>query len=120
MRILLVEDYDGFAESATALLGSLGFKVTDRASTGFEAVELIANADYDAVVTDFEVPGPTGDMISKVALSHDTPLVVLWSSIPRDREVAGTGLAEDERFHLLGKGEIRRLASLLADLRGDE
>ncbi|SRR5258706_8054713 len=58
-RILIVEDEQDGQEIASGLLGYFGIQ-TDLASTGEEALNLLANVHYTAAVIDLMLPGMDG------------------------------------------------------------
>ena len=59
MRVLLVEDEEALAETLAAGLRADGFAV-DIARDGLQALTQIRNIEYDAMVLDIMLPGPSG------------------------------------------------------------
>lgn len=59
MRILIVEDEATLAEAVAEVLRDARYAV-DLASTGDEADEMMAFNDYDLVLLDWTIPGPSG------------------------------------------------------------
>jgi DNA-binding response OmpR family regulator len=116
-RILLVEDYEGFADSVVRALGAYGFPVAQVAGTLHEAIDAIDDGAWDAVVTDWDLGnGHGGQEVAMAALNYNTPLVVLWSTVSRAGEV-DPGLEAEARFHLLEKSEMAPLMDLLNEIK---
>lgn len=65
VKILLVEDND-FLRMAYQVALSTKFSV-ETAANGHEALQHMANTQYDAVVSDFQLPDMTGDEALKKA-----------------------------------------------------
>ncbi len=60
LRVLVVDDNDGFRGSLTALLGSEDFEVVGEASNGAEAIERVRELSPDVVLMDIRMPGIDG------------------------------------------------------------
>jgi two-component system response regulator (stage 0 sporulation protein F) len=58
-RLLIVDDDEGMRENLAELFESLGYAVRTAANTP-EALEALAAADVDLLLTDYKMPGPTG------------------------------------------------------------
>ena len=65
---MVVDDEESLRITTAAILEKEGYTV-DTASTGNEAVALLANADYDLVLTDLHMEGGEGLMV----LNRDPP-----------------------------------------------
>jgi two-component system response regulator HydG len=77
-RILVIDDDKEMCALLEAGLTKRGFEVTSRTS-GDEAIALLDHADFDAIVTDLNMPGTSGlDVSTWVAANRvDTPVVVI-------------------------------------------
>ncbi|MBI1850505.1 MAG: response regulator [Planctomycetes bacterium] len=75
-RVLVVEDDDDLRASIGEFLEARGFAV-DRAADALQAVARIGVADYDVVVTDIRMPGPSGLAVAYAAQSCARPAVVV-------------------------------------------
>jgi two-component system response regulator AtoC len=77
-RVLVVEDEAYVRQSVVDVLQSRGFRVTD-APGAREALEVLARAPVDVVLTDLRMPGLTGlDLIGELQkTAPDVPVVVL-------------------------------------------
>jgi len=60
VRVLVVDDNDGFRESLSSLLGGESLDVVGEASTGEEALDLAASRDPDVVLMDVRMPNMDG------------------------------------------------------------
>lgn len=80
-RILLVEDNRDLRLSTRALLESLGYRVT-AASDGGEALSFLAGSveGLDLLVTDVELPGPSGVAVASAARERQPGLPVVFLS----------------------------------------
>jgi CheY-like chemotaxis protein len=86
--VLIVDDHDGFRESARALLEAEGFTVVGDAADGAAAVAAVARLRPDVVLLDIQLPGADGFAVAgRLAAGPDPPRVVLISS----REAAAYG-----------------------------
>jgi DNA-binding NarL/FixJ family response regulator len=86
--VLIVDDHDGFRESARALLEAEGFAVVGDAAEGAAAVAAVARLRPDVVLLDVQLPDVDGFAVAaRLAAGPDPPRVVLISS----REVAAYG-----------------------------
>jgi two-component system, OmpR family, response regulator len=59
MRVLLVEDEEALAETLAAGLRADGFAI-DIARDGVQALARIQSTEYDAMILDIMLPGPSG------------------------------------------------------------
>jgi DNA-binding NtrC family response regulator len=77
-RVLLVDDDRSLCETLAAGLGRRGFEITWRTSAA-EALAELAAQDFDAIVTDLNMPGRTGiELCSRIAeIRGEVPVVVL-------------------------------------------
>ena len=62
-RILVVDDNHKIMVSVSLMLEALGFEV-DTANCGAAALNCLNRFSYDAVLTDFEMPGMMGDALA--------------------------------------------------------
>jgi CheY-like chemotaxis protein len=86
--VLIVDDHDGFRESARALLEAEGFAVVGGAADGAAAVAAAARLRPDVVLLDVQLPDMDGFAVAgRLAAGPDPPRVVLISS----REAAAYG-----------------------------
>ena len=86
--VLIVDDHDGFRESARALLEAEGFAVAGEAADGAGALAEVARWRPDVVLLDIQLPDIDGFAIAeRLAAAPDPPRVVLISS----REAAAYG-----------------------------
>ena len=88
LTVLIVDDHDGFRESARALLEAEGFAVVGDAADGAGALAAAARLCPDVVLLDVQLPDVDGFAVAEhLAAGPDPPRVVLISS----REAAAYG-----------------------------
>src|SRR5205807_10128204 len=113
MRILLVEDHEDTNRSLTRLLQLRGYHVQS-ASSVQSAIGMIANADFDVLISDLGLPDGSGiDLIR--ALQSDRPILGI--------ALTGFGMEEDIRksrdagfkYHLVKPIDLNMLDSFLQD-----
>jgi DNA-binding NarL/FixJ family response regulator len=91
--VLIVDDHEGFRNSARALLEADGFDVVGEAGSGIEALEAAAALRPDIVLLDIQLPGLDGfGVAERLAQVAEGPAVVLVSS--RDAIAYGPRLAQ--------------------------
>lgn len=75
--ILVVDDEGAIRYSITKTLQRVGYHV-EAAASGEEALEMMKNQDYDVVLTDIRMPGPTGvELLSKIKEQAPDAVVIL-------------------------------------------
>jgi CheY-like chemotaxis protein len=89
-HILLVEDDEDTRELMALALTGAGFLVRP-ASSGREALSLLAEMPYDLLVTDYDMPEMTGTEMLAIALQrgivrHARPLIVTAHPSPKGTE----------------------------------
>ena len=95
-RILLVEDDPRLAEMLSEYLGQAGFGVTI-APLGAAALELLAAAEYDAIVLDLMLPDMDGlDVCRQVRTRSDTPGLMLTGRGDAVDRIVGLELGADD------------------------
>ena len=113
--VLIVDDHDGFRESARALLEAEGFTVVGDAADGAAAVAAVARLRPDVVLLDIQLPDADGFAVAgQLAVGPGPPRVVLISS--RDAAAYGPRLAAAPACGFLAKRELSG-ASLAALVR---
>ncbi len=97
MNILLVEDEVRVADFIRRGLAAEGWTVT-HAAEGETALELIADAPFDAIILDLMLPGISGqDLCRKLrSRKNTTPILMLSALDAADERVAGLRLGADD------------------------
>lgn len=89
MRILIIDDERDFTEIVSTLLDFHDFQA-DTASSGQQALEMLAKTKYDLIVSDLMMPAMDGfqliDKLREDANYHDTPVIVLSAKTLTDEE----------------------------------
>ena len=103
--VLIVDDHDGFRESARALLEAEGFTVVGDAADGAAAVAEAARLRPDVVLLDVQLPDVDGFAVAEeLAVAPDPPRVVLISS--REAAAYGPRMAAAPVCGFLAKREL--------------
>ncbi|HET6293516.1 MAG TPA: response regulator transcription factor [Kribbella sp.] len=115
MRVLIVEDEVYLAEAIRAGL-RLEAIAADLAFDGDAALESVAVNDYDIVVLDRDIPGPSGDEVCRqiVAQGLRCRVLMLTAAGELDDKVAGFELGADD--YLTKPFELRELVVRLRAL----
>ncbi len=97
MNILLVEDEVRVADFIRRGLAAEGWGVT-HVSDGETALDLLADAPFDAIILDLMLPGISGqDVCRKLrARANVTPLLMLSALDSTDERIAGLKLGADD------------------------
>jgi DNA-binding NarL/FixJ family response regulator len=83
LRVLIVDDHEGFRSVARAMLEADGFEVVGEAADGDSAVEASTSLRPDIVLLDVHLPGADGFAVSRLlAALPSPPSVLLISSRP--------------------------------------
>jgi DNA-binding NarL/FixJ family response regulator len=86
--VLIVDDHDGFRESASALLEAEGFSVVGAVADGDAALAAVERLRPEVVVLDVQLPDLDGfEVAERLSATPQSPSVVLVSS----REAAAYG-----------------------------
>jgi len=92
MRVLVVEDHPKLALTVATGLRHAGMAV-DVAFDGRDALDQVAEADYDVVVLDRDLPGVSGDEVCRRLVRHGSTIRVLMLTAAGDLEDRVQGLA---------------------------
>ncbi len=97
MKILLAEDTKDLNHAVTVLLQHEGFDV-DTAFDGQQALDLIAEGGYDAVILDIMMPKVDGiTVLTNMRQKHNmTPVMLLTAKTDIDDRVAGLDAGADD------------------------
>jgi DNA-binding NtrC family response regulator len=119
MRILLVDDEEGFRQPAAEALEAAGHEVR-QCARGDEAFELLAKETFDCLLTDLRLPGRDGIELLREAASRlpDCFLIILtaFASLESAVEALRIG-AHDYMFKPVRLDALRRKLDLLAKHR---
>jgi DNA-binding NarL/FixJ family response regulator len=103
--VLIVDDHDGFRESARALLEAEGFAVVGGAADGASALAAVQRLRPEVVLLDVQLPDLDGFAVAEqLAAVPDPPRVVLISS--RDAAAYGPRLDAAPACGFLAKREL--------------
>lgn len=79
-RIIIVDDYAPFRESARTLLESESFEVVGEAEDGLSAVRLAAEVEPDVVLLDVHLPDIDGFEVARRMRDLPSPPIVILTS----------------------------------------
>ncbi|MFB6084762.1 MAG: response regulator [Halorientalis sp.] len=79
IRVLVVDDSEFFAEMTAETLAEDHEMVSDWATGAEEAMDVLAEAEIDCIVSDYEMPGPDGlELLEMVRAEHgEIPFILL-------------------------------------------
>lgn len=97
MRILLVEDERKVASFIARSLREKAYAV-DTVGTGEEALEMAADAPYDAILLDIRLPGMNGvEVCRKLRCARiETPVLMLTARVQVEQRVEGLNAGADD------------------------
>jgi DNA-binding NarL/FixJ family response regulator len=113
MRVLLADDHALFRDGIASLLEAWGHEVVGFASTGAEAVEMVARLAPDLVLMDVRMPGMSG--LDATAAIHEsrpeTSIVML--TVSEDEDDLFAAIKAGAQGYLLKNLEAPQFRSLL-------
>lgn len=98
MKILIVDDFSTMRRIIKNLLRDLGFTNTQEADDGSSALPLLKSADFDFLITDWNMPGMTGIDLLKAVRADDKlkslPVLMVTAEAKREQiiEAAQAGV----------------------------
>ncbi|ANY08130.1 response regulator transcription factor [Pseudonocardia sp. HH130630-07] len=97
MRVLVVEDEPDLAEAIALFLRRASI-AADTAGDGDRALYLLSVNDYDAVVLDRDVPGPSGDDVARRLVASGAPvrILMLTAAARLDDKASGFEIGADD------------------------
>jgi DNA-binding NarL/FixJ family response regulator len=113
--VLIVDDHEGFRQTARALLEADGFEIVGEAADGESAIAETRRLRPELVLLDIQLPGVDGFGVAvRLAEASHPPTVVLTST--RSASSYRRRLAESPARAFLHKSEVsgKSLATLLA------
>lgn len=85
-KILIVDDQPGIRIVLQEVLKNEGYAI-QTAGSGLEAVELLKNEDFDALLTDMKLPGMNGVEILQHAADLNKKLVIMMMTAYGEQEL---------------------------------
>lgn len=98
MKILIVDDFSTMRRIIKNLLRDLGFTNTQEADDGSTALPMLKSAQFDFLVTDWNMPGMTGIDLLKAVRADDKlqslPVLMVTAEAKREQiiEAAQAGV----------------------------
>ncbi len=82
--MLVVDDEPGILETMSDILKEMNFKVTT-ARDGYQAIEIMKNGSFDAVVMDIKMPGIDGiETLKRIKVTKPDANVILVTAYASD------------------------------------
>ena len=92
MRALIVDDYKTMLRIISNLLKQIGFNNVDEASDGASALQMLREADYGLVISDWNMEPMTGLQLLKEVRADDTlkatPFIMVTAESKTENVVA--------------------------------
>ncbi|MFC3229457.1 chemotaxis response regulator CheY [Marinibaculum pumilum] len=92
MRVLIVDDYKTMLRIISNLLKQIGFNNVDEASDGASALQMLREADYGLVISDWNMEPMTGLQLLKEVRADDTlkatPFIMVTAESKTENVVA--------------------------------
>ena len=89
MKILVVDDFSTMRRIIRNLLRDLGFNNTSEADDGTSALPMLRGADFDFLITDWNMPGMQGIDLLKAVRSDEKlaslPVLMVTAESKRDQ-----------------------------------
>jgi PAS domain S-box-containing protein len=105
ISVLYVDDEPALLELGKVFLERNGQFTVDTVSSGFEAIEAIRNHRYDAIISDYQMPGMDGiELLKQVRASGNTVPLIIFTGRGRE-EVVIQALNEGADFYIQKGGE---------------
>lgn len=105
MRVLIVDDHEGFRRIAALLLVAAGHEVVGEAADGRSALDAVRDLDPELLLLDVQLPDIDGFAVAEaLAQSSPAPLVVLVST--RSAEDYAQRLASSPARGFIGKDRL--------------
>lgn len=112
--VLLADDHQILLDGLRTLVEiNPAFEVKNQASNGTEAVNFLKKADFDILVTDYEMPGLTGLELIKAARTLQPEIKIIVLSMHDDPSVVREMLREGANAYILKKDSHRSLQEAL-------
>ncbi len=113
IRVLVVDDNDGFRESLVFLLSGEDLEVIGQARSGPEAIEMVRRLTPDVVLMDVRMPGTDGIEATRVVTAGvDPPRVLVLTTFDLDEIVYDALRAGASAFLLKDAPEERLTAAI--------
>ncbi len=109
LRVVIVDDHPLFREGLSAVLGDADMDVVGQASTGEEALEMVARTDPDVVLMDLHMPGIGGVAATRQLLAERPHVAVLVLTMMTDDATIAAALRAGARGYLLKEAEPQEI-----------
>jgi two-component system chemotaxis response regulator CheY len=114
VRVFVVDDIAHVRKMLVNMLDLSGFEVVGQASSGAEAVELVAEADPQVIVIDYNMPGIDGVTAARqIRAQRPDQAIILYTAFldaALEQEAADAGVS-------LCVGKVEGITTLERDIR---
>lgn len=114
-KLLVVDDFATMRKIATKMLLKLGFKEVEHAGSGKEAWDLMQTQEFDAVLTDWNMPEMSGiellETIRKEERFKGLPVVLITAE--SERESVIEAISKGANGYILKPFNIDKLQAVL-------
>ncbi len=112
--VLVVDDDPGIRETMADILSEMDFKVTT-ASDGYQAIDIIKDGSFDAVVMDIKMPGIDGiETLRRIKRTTTRAKFILMTAYASQDAVVAAGM-EGASSLLYKPIDIPQLVTLITD-----
>jgi signal transduction histidine kinase len=118
LRVVVVDDNDGFRESLIALLGSGGLKVVGEASSGPAALDRVAELAPDIVLMDIRMPGMDGVETTRRLKAAHPNVRVMALTAQEDETVVREMLVAGASGYVLKNSEGDEILAAISEAAG--
>ncbi len=112
MKILLVDDFSTMRRIVRNILKQLGFTNVEDADDGDVAFEKLKQADYDFVITDWNMPNMTGLELLKLIRADenlkDTPVLLVTAEADKENVIQAAQAGVNDYIVKPFTGEIMK------------
>jgi CheY-like chemotaxis protein len=119
-RVLIVDDEPCISDLLSEMLTLLGYEPTKCCSPG-AALSLLANEDFDVILSDFRMPEMNGDEFFRRAVARNVALRSRFVFLTGDTVTEGTHhfLTEHGNRHLCKPFDIASVNQIIADVSSE-
>lgn len=118
VRVLVVDDNDGFRESLLALLDAGDLDVVGEASSGLQALEVVERVRPDVVLMDVRMPGLDGIETTRRLKAAHPDLGVVALSGHEDQDIVRDMLVAGANGYVLKDSDGDEILSAIAEAAG--
>ena len=112
LNVLVVDDNDSVREVLTILLSRRGYRC-ESATNGIEAMQKVRQSNFDAVITDLQMPEMDGIVLTRELRQHFSDLPVMIMTGQPDDSVVESAMSAGAKEFVSKPFEISELMTRL-------